>query len=70
MTEPKEPIEGVSVMRRCWHCQGKGNRPGGQREYGELVKCEICHGARVTGDWVTLAEFRELILESPRWPTT
>lgn len=65
MANAEEPITHVIVERTCFHCHGKGMVPGGQRQYGEVVACQVCNGKGRTPLSISLTDFKTLMAGVP-----
>ena len=54
-------VRAITVRVECPHCKGKCSIPGGQRKYGELVKCPACEGLGTVQDFVTPEQFLKIL---------
>ena len=57
----------VQILSKCSYCDGKAYLPAGMdvdykgEKYQRFLPCPKCHGAGLSGKWINLTEFQQLL---------
>lgn len=57
----------VKILSKCSYCDGKAYLPAGMdvdikgEKYQRFLPCPKCHGSGLSGKWIYLAEFKQLL---------
>ena len=57
----------VKILSKCAYCDGQAYLPGGMdvdskgEKYMRYLPCPTCHGSGLSGKWINLSDFKQLL---------